>query len=142
MIGEDHVLAGKRFVSTHVWLIAHWNWWIIDVEASSWSLLSVELNALLSGSWACKLWSWDHTSCGLSHLFVISSIQAVSEQAFSTINARLLILDDSAFSNDILVIIELWSLGTDVHFHGDFDSVRVFIVVGDDPIAIFSFSAV
>jgi hypothetical protein len=50
----------------------------------------------------------------------------------------LLILDDSAFSNDILIIIKLWGLSADVHFHGDLNSVRVF---GDNPVTILRFNS-
>lgn len=86
-------------MSTSIWLEADWDWWIVNSEAHSWSSVTIELFA---------------------HLAVLASrwilTFAVVEQAFSSIETGLLILDRFAHSDDILVVIEVWSMGTDVHF--------------------------
>jgi hypothetical protein len=86
-------------MSTSIWLEADWDWWIVNSEAHSWSSVTIELFA---------------------HLAVLASRRSLSfavvEQAFSSIETSLLILDRFAHSDDILVVIEVWSMGTDVHF--------------------------
>jgi hypothetical protein len=61
----------------------------------------------------------------LNQFLIFSSIQAIGEEAFSGIEASLLILNGSALCNDILVIKELWILSTDVHFCGNFNTSTV-----------------
>jgi hypothetical protein len=86
-------------MSTSIWLVADWFWWIVNSEAHSWSSITIELFA---------------------HLAVLArgscSSFAVVEQAFSGIEAGLFASDRLALINDILVVIEVWSMGTDVHF--------------------------
>lgn len=85
--------ASKAIVSTAVWSIAGWYWWGIHVHARSWSLLSVELNALCI-NWASNFWSWDHhTFLIWSHHSVISSIQAIREETFLGSHTSLLVFD-------------------------------------------------
>ena len=99
LVGHVRERVGITFMSTSIWLEADWDWWIVKSEAHSWNSVTIVLFA---------------------HLAVLASRRnlsfAVVEQAFSSIETGLFASDRLALCNDILVVIELWNMGTDVHF--------------------------
>jgi len=99
LVGHVRELVGIASMSTSIWFVADHDWWIVNGEAHSWSIVTIELFA---------------------HFSVLASGRSLSfavvEQAFSSIETGFLILDRLALCNDILVVIEVWSMGTDVHF--------------------------
>jgi hypothetical protein len=108
LVGHVREFAGIVSMSTSIWLVADWDCWIVNCEAHSWSSVTIELFAnlavLASGSSVVSGSRGSRVSL------------AVVEQTFSSIETSLLILDRFAFFDDILVVIEVWSMGTDVHF--------------------------
>lgn len=125
-VGHIHVCTSIALVSTGVWFVAHWDWWIIDVEASSWGVISIELLALLIG-WAESTgsWSWRSRSRASSSSGCSSSVLAIIEEASSGVKTSLLIFNSFALCDNSFVIIEVWSMSTDVHLFGDSNTSAV-----------------